>query len=283
MLAKATEVDKFFDSDVIKSATEPEKLQQFRRTLAELIRGIKGGAWALSTQPQSPQGLAAVIAVVAVDDAPLWIDGVRSAAGLLGEDFFVNKSANRYCQSVNYLSNADTITNVPIHHLVLDLIDHSGDAPRKKVNFGAAFGPSKKIIQIAALDDQKVAICVGDHPRVMAALIASARGQAPTLDGSAGAAEVKRLLPESCNMFMLFSPAELIRLGRTLARVQDKVEEFSYRTPTVSAPIGATLTGTKSGCRIDAVIPLDLAASLKALFFEASREPGAIEPPSTGN
>ncbi len=276
---KAAEFDKFLDSEAIASGTDPEKLAQLRQTLRSVIGAIQSGAGALSTQPQSPDGLIALIGALKLTDAQTWLADVQKAADLLGEGFFVNESVKRFYNNIRYEPNADIITGVPVHHLVLDLIETSAETPARKIDYSAALGPAKKVIQIAAVDSQTVVVCVGDHPRVMAALIASARGQAPGLDGYAGLAKVQPLLPDSNNVFVLFSPEELIRTGRTLARMQDKVESFGYQMPQIDTPIGATVARSPAGCRIEAVIPIDLAAALKSMFLDPPKTPSTIEPP----
>ena len=279
----AAEFDKFLDSETIASGTDPEKLAQFRQALRSVIGAIQSGAGALSTQPQSPQGLLAVIGVFKLTDAQAWLADVQKAADLLGEGFFVNESAKRFYNSVRYQPNADTITGVPVHHLVLDLIATSPETPARKIDYSAALGPAKRVIQIAAVDSQTVVVCVGDHPRLMAALIASARGQAVGLDRYTGLAKVKPFLPGDNNVFVLFSPEELIRTGRTLARMQDKVESFSHQMPQIDTPIGATVARSPAGCRIEAVIPIDLAAALKSMFLDPRKTPSTIDPPPEGN
>jgi hypothetical protein len=280
---KAAEFDKFLDSETIASGTHPETLAQFRQTLRSVIGAIRSGAWALSTQPQSPEGLIAFIGAFKLTDAQAWLANVQKAADLLGEGFFVNESAKRFYNGIRYEPNTDIITGVPVHHLVLDLIETSAETPARKIDYSAALGPAKKVVQIAAVDSQTVVVCVGDHPRVMAALIASARGQAPGLDRYAGLAKVKPLLPDSNNVFVLFSPEELIRTGRTLARMQDKVESFGYQMPQIGTPIGATIAHSPAGCRIEAVIPIDLAAALKSMFLDPGKTPTTIDPPPEGN
>jgi len=280
---KAAEFDKFLDSETIASGTDPEKLAQFRQTLRSAISAIQSGAGALSTQPQSPEGLIAIIGALKLTDAQTWLADVQKAADLLGEGFFINESAKRFYNDIRYQPNADTIAGVPVHHLVLDLIEPSVESPARKIDYSAALGPAKKVIQIAAVDSQTVVVCVGDHPRVMAALIASARGQAPGLDRYAGLAKVKPLLPDNNNVFVLFSLEELIRTGRTLARMQDKVESFSYQMPQTDTPIGATVARSPTGCRIEAVIPIDLAAALKSMFLDPRKTPAPIDPPPDGN
>ena len=268
MRTTAAELDKLFDSESIRSGTVPERLMQFRQVLKTLVESIKGTAGALSTQPQSPKGLAAVVGVLKVGDAPAWIANVEQAAGLLGHGFFVNESAKRYFNKISYQSHADTITGVPVHHLMLDLIEHPPGATEKKLDFGAALGSAQTRVQIAAVDRQTIAFCAGDHPRLMAALLSSARGQARGLDQYAGLAKVKPFLPRMQNMLMLFQPEELIRLGRTLARMQQKIEEFSYQMLGIGTPVGVTVTGGPKMCRIEAVVPIDLAAALKSALLQ---------------
>lgn len=268
MRTAAAELDKLFSSESIRSGTVPERLTQFRHLLKTLTESIKGAAWALSTQPQSPEGLAAVVGVLKVGDAPAWIANVEQAAGLLGEGFFVNESAKRYFNKISYQSHADTIAGVPVHHLLLNLIEHAPEATVKKLDFGAAMGSARNRVQIAAVDGQTIAFCAGDHPRVMAALLSSARGQARGLDQYAGLAKVEPFLPRMRNTLMLFQPEELIRLGRTLARVQQKIKEFPYQMPGIGTPIGVTVTGGPKLCRIEAVVPIDLAAALKSALLQ---------------
>ncbi len=280
---KAAEFDKFLDSETIASGTDPEKLAQFRQALRSVIGAIRDGAWALSTQPQSPEGLIAAVGAFKLTDTQAWLAEIQKAADLLGEGFFVNEAGKRFYNSIRYQPNADTITGVPVHHLVLDLIETSAETPARKIDYSAALGPAKKVIQIAAVDSQTVVVCVGDHPRVMAALIASARGLAPGLDRYTGLAKVKPFLPDDNSIFVLFSPEELIRTGRTLARMQDKVEAFGYQMPRIDTPIGATVARSPAGCRIEAVIPVDLAAALKSMFLDPRLAPPTIDPPPEGN
>ncbi len=218
-----------------------------------------------------------------VDGAQRWIGDVQSAAVLLGEGFFVNQATKPYYKSVSFQLNADTITGVSVHHLVLDAPEVPADPATTKLDYWAAFGPARRVIQIAAIDDTHVLVCVGDHPRVMASLIASARGQSAGLDAYTGLAKVKQFLPQQYNMFMLFSPEELIKLGRTLARTQDKVELFPYQLEKLQTPIGMTVSGTKSGCRIEAILPVDLVAGLYGTFSGNPVKSPAVKPPLEGN
>ena len=167
--------------------------------------------------------------------------------------------------------------------MVLGLIETSPATPARQIDYSCALGPAKKVIQLAALDSHTVVVCVGDHPRVMAALIASARGLAPGLDRYAGLAKVKPFLSDDNNVFVMFLPEELIRIGRTLARMQDKVESFGHQMPKIDTPIGATLARSPAGCRIEVVIPIDLAAALKSMFLDPRKTPSTIDPPPEGN
>ena len=161
---KAAEFDKFLDSEAIASGTDPEKLAQFRQALRSVIGAIQSGAGALSTQPQSPDGLIALIGALKLTDAQTWLADVHKAADLLGEGFFVNESAKRFYNNIRYEPNADIITGVPVHHLVLDLIETSAETPARKIDYSAALGPAKKVLQIAAVDSQTVVVCLGAQP-----------------------------------------------------------------------------------------------------------------------
>ena len=70
------------------------------------------------------------------------------------------------------------------------------------------------------------------------------------------------------NMLMLFQPEELVRLGRTLARMQQKIEEFPYQMPGIGTPVGLAVTGGPKMCRIEAVVPIDLVAALKSALLQ---------------
>lgn len=274
---KADEFDKLFQSPAIESATNPEKLAQFRQSLKTLIRSISEAAAAVSTESQSPEGLAAVIAVLKVADARHWINELHKAADVLMDDLFISEASNRFFRDITFETGADTIDGVSVDHLVLELIEAPAptDPKDEALDYAATFGTAKKVIQLASVDDSTVAVCLGDQPRVMGSLILAARGQAQPLTKNTAVTTARSFLPPQSNMIVLLSPQELIRTARTLARIQDKVEAFPYLTPVSNLPIAATITRADQACRIEVAIPIDLAAAIRNSVFPLGRATSA--------
>ncbi len=283
MDAKVAELDAILQDPLIVQATVPDKLARFRTLLADLVRRVRGAAWGLSSRSQSPEGLATIIAVLRVDQAEGWLSDLAQAAGVLNDGLFGSPQANGYYRSVSYAAAADTVNGHRVDQLTIDLLPRSAADDPEALDYLGALGPPRKVIQLAVVDRNTIAVCVGDQPRVLFELIESAADPAIGLGKSPAVAQVQPLLPADAVLTTLVWPGELLRVARLLAQRQARVAVFPYGQIDVATPVAGTITTAGGMSRIEAVLPLDVFAALVQAHLQRRSESHPVTPPPSGN
>ncbi|MCG3138216.1 MAG: hypothetical protein HJJLKODD_02077 [Phycisphaerae bacterium] len=284
--ALAGEFNRLFDTPVVTAATTVPTLQTLRQKLIRLISGVVGGSWGVVAIPESPEGTICLMGVIQVADATVWLAELQSAAGLINDQLFVAPQANKLIGRVQYLPAADSILNKPIDQLTIDPPAAASQPvaapPVSVINYWAAWGPHC-VVQLVAIDQQHIAICVGGQARQMGQLLSHQADPASSLGRQSGYVQAVALLSAPPSLCLTIEPDEMLAVGRQLARRQGLAETFPYRTAALETPLIVGITRNDDWITGELIIPFELVAGMATTWQQRHQPHEPLQPPPDAN
>ena len=296
MQAKAEMVDELFNSDAIARQIDSEHLAALRQRLSGLIADVRAAQWGLAVLPESPEGSACIMGAVRVNNAETWLVNLRSAVEIIHKSFEKSLTSNPYFKSISYTQGADEIQAAPIDHLTIDWADSSspvaesagagtGESADKPQPFDlmAALGAAGSTIQLAAINDHWLAICVAGHPRQMSVLVQHLRDRSAGLDRNPAVVQTQTFLPSHVPFAAACWPQAWVQLGRIHARRQQHPQAYQTDMLQLNTPMMAAMKANGKCVDIQLAIPVDLLVALKQAYFGGESNQSELVPQSTAN
>ncbi len=266
-----------FDKPQVKNVCDAEKLEPFKKLLAEFIELTSGGQWLSLSASRLPEGEYGMIGLTVVAEIPHAAKKWAAAFGKLvdsGLQLVTNEDARKILDAVQYKADAEKVGEAQVGHLTIDVAKLPDVGADDVTAVQKIVGKEGLLLRVAVLDEDHVAILFGGGPKRVEMVAALAKEGKSPLGDEASIKALEPNLPKGKRFFELYVAVDtlLTLINDAALAAGEKEKPIPAEIPAMNAPVAVIGTAGKDSQQINIYVPMKVVKGIKDVAMGAAAD-----------